>query len=151
MKKKVGFFSAAVLFFKNYVNFMDNSTRREYWFVMLWQWLLTLLLYVWIMFAAFGAISNGAKLAAAVATLKGPIIVAGIFSVVTLVPMISLHVRRYRDAGISPLWLILTLIGPAVLIAVGSMTDVTWPLILAGAIGIVNFVLAARPSRGLRF
>jgi uncharacterized membrane protein YhaH (DUF805 family) len=153
MNKRVGFLGALGLFFRNYINVMDYSSRREYWYVTLWQWLYQVVMIIWLIFSMFSTIAGGAKptpeLVLSVA--KWPLIIAVVVSVVTLVPIVTLHIRRFRDAGLSPLWLVLTLGGPLVFALIGSFTAWNWPAAVALVLIVLNLVLAAKPTKGLHF
>lgn len=79
-KAKIGFPEAVVLFFKNYTNFKGRSRRSEYW----WAWLFT-------------------ALVSSVLTAAIPDI-AGLWTVITCIPTLSLAVRRLHDIGKSGWW-----------------------------------------------
>ena len=85
-KGKVGFVEAVKLFFKNYTNFSGRSRRSEYWWFCLFNLIVSLLL-----------------------SLILPDIV-GLWSVVILVPTLSLVVRRLHDIGKSGWWYFIGLV-----------------------------------------
>ena len=85
-KDKVGFVQAVKLFFTNYTNFKGRSRRSEYWWFCLFNMIVSTLL-----------------------TLIIPDI-AGLWSVVILVPTLSLVVRRLHDIGKSGWWYLLMLV-----------------------------------------
>ena len=78
--EKVGFVEAIKLYFKNYTNFKDRSRRSEYWWIFLFNMI--------------------------VSTLLGLIIpeIAGLWNIVILIPSIALVVRRLHDIGKSGWW-----------------------------------------------
>ena len=85
-KAKVGFFEAVKLFFLNYINFSGRSRRSEYWYFFLFNCIMGFLLglivpdWTWI------------------------------WSLIVLVPSISLTIRRLHDVGKSGWWYLMGLI-----------------------------------------
>lgn len=71
--------------FKNYAVFKGTATRPEYWYWVLFTFLVSL-------------VANA---------LDATGTVAGAFAVVTFLPGLAVSVRRLRDAGFSWLWLLL--------------------------------------------
>lgn len=87
--------------FKKYGNFSEISTRSEYWGVILVSWLVGLIgLGIGLAFMALG--SGGVFLGALVLLAVG---------VITFWFSLATAVRRCRDAGINP-WFVLTLFIP---------------------------------------
>ena len=91
----MNFIEAVTLFFKNYTNFKGRSRRSEYW----WVWLFC----------------------TAVSAVLGALLpeVAGLWSLVVLIPNISLAVRRLHDIGKSGWWYLILLVpiaGPIILL-----------------------------------
>ncbi|WP_164848037.1 DUF805 domain-containing protein [Lacticaseibacillus hulanensis] len=114
-KERVGFFSALVLFFKNYVNFTGRSTRAEYWWMFLWQVIYGVLLWgsiagLGIMILQKSADNESATAYIGLAVVLG--IVALVLALAVIIPSISLRVRRYRDAGVNPLLVLIPYILP---------------------------------------
>lgn len=76
-------------FFSNYVNFEGRANRAEYWLIVLWNIIITFLcLFLGaMMFSAqdFTSISIG-------------LVLIGIYDLVTIIPSISLTVRRLHDS-----------------------------------------------------
>ena len=99
--RMVGFVEAITLFFQNYVNFQGRSSRGAYWF-----WVLASIGISFVTGFIDGLIFGAA----------GP--VNGLFILATLIPSISLGVRRLHDIGRSGWWLLisLTIIGIILLI-----------------------------------
>lgn len=108
MNKTVGFGQAFKNFWKNYANFKGRARRSEYWWMMLWNFIFSLpaivLMAIGYMFMIVGAISDPddpdlAPMAIGLIIL----FIAGIYGLIyflaTLVPYLSLLVRRFHDAG----------------------------------------------------
>ena len=89
--KYVGFGEAVKLFFTNYVNFSARSTRSEYWWVFLFNFLIGL---------ALSAINIATGLA----------FISTLWSLATLLPGLGLSIRRLHDIGKSGWWILINLI-----------------------------------------
>ncbi len=96
--------------FKNYANFRGVAKRSEYWYFVLFLILSSLVLSVVDTFIGFGVIGLA-------------------FSLVTLIPSLSVLVRRLRDAGYSWTWLL------APITSLASF--------IAGLVGIVSLGIQA--------
>lgn len=150
---RVGFWQAFGLFFKNYFNFRGRSTRREYWFMFIWYAVLTVAL-VGLVFAFILTVVMNHETKGAANLLVGLgftfVALAGL-SLAIIIPMISLHVRRYRDAGVSPWWLLATYLLPTIFsrtevfgVNAGLSNTLT---AVAFVLEIANLVIAAQPSK----
>lgn len=84
--------------FRNYANFRGVATRAEFWYFQLFIVLASLVLSVIDMLFPIGVLGLG-------------------FSLVTVLPSLSLLVRRLRDAGFSWLWILAPLLSVSVLFA----------------------------------
>lgn len=95
-------------YWKNYFNFKGRARRSEYWWMMLWNFIFSLpaivLMAIGYMFMIVGAISdpddpNLAPMAIGLIIL----FIAGIYGLIyffaTVVPNLSLMVRRFHDTG----------------------------------------------------
>lgn len=91
--------------FKNYANFRGVAGRAEYWYFVLFIFLSSLVLSV-------------------LDSLTGTGILGLAFSLGTLLPSLSVLVRRLRDAGYSWTWLLVQILATAIFIV--------------GLVGIVN-------------
>ena len=95
-------------YFMNYANFKGRSTQGDYWWVVLANFLIGLILGL---FGEFGT------------TL------ASIYSIVTLVPGLAIVVRRLHDtnrSGWNYLWILLPIAGPIILLVflcLGSVNE----------------------------
>lgn len=80
----VDFITAIKMFFANYANFKGRSTRAEYWWVMLFMFLVSCVL------GFFGSLGNYIYFA---------------FSLACFIPSLALGIRRLHDTGKSGWWL----------------------------------------------
>lgn len=87
-----GFAEAYKLFWQNYVNFSGRSRRSDYWYVVLWNMIIGFAI-TWLAFIP----------------IIGFLILL-LYFLATLLPMISLSVRRLQDSGNSGLLFLLNLI-----------------------------------------
>ena len=97
----VSFGEAVKLFFSNYTNFTGRSTRSEYWWVMLFNIIVSFALLI---FSAVPVLYT---------------VLTAIYSLATFVPGLSLFVRRLHDIGKSWPWLFMGFIplaGPIILL-----------------------------------
>ena len=96
--RQVNFGQAIVLFFINYFEFSGRSSAGAYWYFALWSFLLVILFAVTDL--TFDLVDKYLNF-------------SNLFSLVTLLPGISLSVRRLHDINRSGWWLLLsiTLIG----------------------------------------
>ena len=85
----VTFIEAIQLFYKNYTNFSGRSTRAEYWYPVLYMFIVSCILAI---FGKFG------------------IFVSYAFSLVNLVPGLAVGIRRMHDIGKSGWWILISLI-----------------------------------------
>ena len=88
----VDFITAIKMYFANYANFKGRSTRAEYWWVMLFMFLVSCAL------SLFGTIGNYINYA---------------FSLACLIPGLALGTRRLHDTGKSGWWLVIFYIAMA--------------------------------------
>lgn len=77
--------------FKNIFNFKGVATRPEYWYFLLFNFLV----------GVFASIIDGMSNSSVLGNLVG---------FVLFIPMLSLLFRRFRDAGVSPFWLLTYLV-----------------------------------------
>lgn len=90
----VGFVDAIKLFFNNYTNFKGRSTRSEYWYAVLFQIAVEIVLYVLLLATKAGLFS----------------ILYMLFGLGTIVPSLAISVRRMHDIGKPWYWILLCLI-----------------------------------------
>ena len=98
VNRQVNFGQAIVLFFINYFEFNGRSSAGAYWYFALWSFLLVILFAV--MDLTFDLVDKYLNF-------------SNLFSLVTLLPGISLSIRRLHDINKSGWWFLLsiTLIG----------------------------------------
>lgn len=135
-------------FWKKYFNFKGVSTRSEYWWVFLINSLIGLVFIV-----AFG----GAAFLAGMATGHGPkavgiaaiigLVIAMVYYIATIIPTISLHFRRYRDAGVTPWFLLITYGVPFVLYKSTFYEKHVWIQAIVLIVEIINFIILVMPSK----
>jgi uncharacterized membrane protein YhaH (DUF805 family) len=85
------FAGAIAAAFKNYANFRGRATRPEYWWFILFAFLISIVASV-----IDGVLSSD--------------IIGNVASIALFLPQISLLVRRFRDTGVGPKWLLTYLI-----------------------------------------
>lgn len=131
---------------RKYFTFSGRASRSEYWYFVLFAFLGAFLLGL-LDRAVFGTtlIEEGPGQARLEA--NGPL--AGLFSLLTLIPMISAGWRRMHDTGRSGLHLLYPLIVMAgifgfmtFMVGMGPMMAGNYADIVAGASGVVMFVAA---------
>ena len=104
MENKVKFGEAIRLFWINIFNYKEKTGINEYWYVVLLQDIVALVGFL-VYFIGNVLYDNGTiENLAAVRFITGVICV---YMLVSLVPWISLNVRRLRDAGKSGWWTLL--------------------------------------------
>ncbi|UQS84876.1 DUF805 domain-containing protein [Apilactobacillus apisilvae] len=143
----VGMFEAYKLFFKNYVKFTGKSTRAEYWWVQLMNFLISLLLEIigFALLIAFFASKTHSGMSLIFYGFA-VIMLVGLYGLSTLIPSISLLFRRYRDAGVSPWWLLLTSLVPTIIAVIYNFKDVTSTIIVL-IFALVNIIITILPSK----
>ena len=100
--RQISFQDAISLYFRKYVVFSGRATRREYWYVILFNLIVT-------------AVLNLVSMAKP--DLGG--LLSGVYALVTLLPGWALFTRRMHDidkSGWNWLWILLPLVGPIVLL-----------------------------------
>lgn len=97
-RSAVGFGEAFFLFFKNAFVISGRSSRSAYWFWMLWSLIIAIATTVvdWVLFAGILSMENLAAVG----------VFSNLFSLLTLIPGITLTVRRLHDVNRSG-WLYL--------------------------------------------
>ena len=88
----MGFDDAVKLGFSNYVNFSGRASRSEYWY--------------WVLFVVIGQLVSGVI----DSWIVGAYLLEGIFFLATILPTLSVGVRRLHDLDRSGWWVLLDLI-----------------------------------------
>ncbi|MFD1484094.1 DUF805 domain-containing protein [Lacticaseibacillus baoqingensis] len=145
-------------FFANYVNFTGRSTRGEYWWFQLWRVVFSILVLGGLLLSAFGSFArfktgtspelHGGQITVLIVL----IFLLFVLAFGTLIPSLTLGVRRYRDAGIhwsvyAGIQLLLLVAGLAMDIVHGSVSVLLSVSIIA--LTVVNFVITVLPSKPL--
>ena len=90
-------------FFKNYAEFTGRSTRPDYWWVWLGNFILSIpfwIIYFYTVFLSVVMDSVGETLSDTTSIFLGLVVIFYvIFFLAILVPTLALSVRRLRDAG----------------------------------------------------
>lgn len=105
--KFVGFGEAIKLFFVNYVNFKGRSTRSEFWFAYLFQFLVRF--GVSFIFSFLGSIFfiSSSSVMSGVSSFSFARTLVGIVDLAMFLPALSIGVRRLHDIGRSGWWILL--------------------------------------------
>lgn len=148
--QRTGFLGAIKLFFTHYVDFRGTSRRSEYWWMFLTNTVILLGLFFWMaggfVTQLIQIVNNPHAGTSFMFTTFVPAILLAVYSVVILVPSIALAARRFRDAGVAPVWLILTLGGPVAIGAADRFQHVIW-IVLFSILLVANLAIAVLPSR----
>lgn len=94
----LNFIKCFSMYWTRYFDFKGRSTRSEFWWSFLGLTIIT------------GIIAGIEQV-----DIKLGLFIYLIFSIFTIIPNISQYVRRFRDIGISPCWVIITFIIPYLL------------------------------------
>ena len=110
-------------FFKNYAEFTGRSTRSDYWWVWLGNFILSIPFWIIYFYTVFlSAVMDSIDDSVSEATfmvLGLVVIIYAIFYLAILVPTLALSVRRLRDAGYNWPYIFISLIpfvGPIIFI-----------------------------------
>ncbi len=119
--ERMTFWEAYKSFWKNYFNFNGYSTRKEYWFVFIWNVTIIITVTLGIFFSGFSfffyAFSSG-NASNTLGTLTLLLILClAIYILATFIPNLSIIVRRFHDVGLSGWWYI----GPYIFTSVCSI------------------------------
>lgn len=107
----MGFLEAYKSFWRNYVNFSGRAPRSAYWYVVLWNVIIFVILYALAFIFGISAIMEaamgGTGMAGGAIVL---VIILWLYLLAALLPTISLMVRRLHDSGKSGFFVLLSLI-----------------------------------------
>ena len=145
------FWGAYKSFWKNYFNFSGVATRKEYWFVVLWNVIIgavfgVLLGISWVTTVASAFSYEGGLMAGSVVSIiLGGIVL--VYMLASVIPSLSLSVRRFHDVGLSGWWYVgLYLIS---LVIGGWLSGWFWSLVSL-VINITIIVIFALPTDHLK-
>ncbi|WP_461213716.1 DUF805 domain-containing protein [Lacticaseibacillus sp. GG6-2] len=151
----VGGFTSIKAYFANYVNFTGRSSRREYWWLMLFSAIVGLIIGGVTIAVSIGAViklansGDTAKLSSPIALLMSMLwllLLLIVISLVTLLPSLSLVIRRFRDAGVH--WAVyVALYAGQWLVYILLWHQATARLLLLAAIGITMLVITVLPTK----
>jgi uncharacterized membrane protein YhaH (DUF805 family) len=144
-EENMGFIEAIKSFYGRYTDFKTRSSRSEFWWVMLYQAIVAIILMVPIMgglmavMADMGPDVNPMQMYGAM--FSGPFgIILGLFILVNIIPGIALGVRRIHDFDKSG-WLYLIVLFGGFIPLVGMLVSLGWIIInfFRGTVGSNRF------------
>ena len=113
-KETITFTGAFKRFFTHYADFDTRSRRREYWFVTLWNVIIssaiTCILSLMIAAAGVGIMIDDLSSIASAGGAILILIIYFIYEIAIIVPSLALTVRRIHDTGKSGWWILMSLI-----------------------------------------
>ena len=115
--------------FRRYAEFSGRSRRKEYWMFTLFLIVASVVLLL---------IELALGISETFGAAGGPLSL--IFSLATLIPSISVSVRRLHDIDRTGWWLLLPL-APLFLAAVGAAAQLTWLVAVAGLAALVGLIV----------
>ena len=124
-QKMVDFNTAVKRFWTKYAEFDGTAQRSEYWFVVLFLFLVEM---------AFTVLTSAIPFVG---------LLYWVWSLAIIIPCLSLGARRLHDAGFTTKWLLF--FWGCVLLGLFAFSLILWPL--AAAIGIFLFVVSLLPSK----
>ncbi|MGQ2283030.1 DUF805 domain-containing protein [Apilactobacillus kunkeei] len=125
----MNFLEGFSMYWTRYFDFKGRSTRSEFWWSFLGLTIIT------------GIIAGIEQ-----ANYKLGVQIYILYSILTIIPNISQYVRRFRDIGISPYWVIITFIIPSSLVY--TIKRLPWYLQLLDILLILSdIVLSILPSK----
>lgn len=134
-------------YFKNYANFSGRASRSEYWWVVLFTFLIFIVPATLLTIGLFGVIDAAIRNtpeapAGALTTLVVGGILYGIIGLGTLVPSYAIGWRRLQDVNIP---------GPLYLLSLASWIPIVNYVSWIGLIVLFIFTLLSPKSEGRRF
>jgi len=161
---KVGLGHAYKLFWTQYADFSGRSSRSAYWWAYLWNtviYVAGLIVIILTLGSSFAVITNrgfpdGSQSSSL--SLGLPIIISGVaiglmvlYVIAIFLPSLAITVRRYRDAGVSPWWLLPIYGGSSVLSGLlGGQVANDWQVafsVIILVLVIINLVILVRRSK----
>ena len=130
---------AYIDFWKRAFDFRGRSTRPDYWWAYLVNVIIITILCVLIPFFSNvdlsdpALLNNSTELQKIIITYAWPLM---LFSLIELIPQLSLQIRRLRDAGFHPAWVLLSYIGLIRILAIFSLIG-----------SIVLLIMSCQPTK----
>jgi len=103
----VSFPDAVKMFFSRYVDFQGRSRRSEYWWVILFNYIVVGVLYA-VLFTIGGVSLEGSGQPNVIGMIAGLLVM--LYGLATLIPGIAIAVRRLHDRNMSGWFLLLGLL-----------------------------------------
>jgi uncharacterized membrane protein YhaH (DUF805 family) len=133
-------------------DFRGSSTRGQYWWIVLMNVIVALIFVAitWIVifinlgFGVSNTISDNRMLWFLTSVGIVPLVYFTLFLYQGL-PVLTLTIRRYRDAGVSPWALLVTVVAPALIPGMAGEQPV--PLIIAAVLAVIGVVITVLPTR----
>ncbi len=119
----MGMIEAVKLFFNRYTDFKGRSSRAEYWWVYLFNFLVVIVPYLILFTIGIG--SDGLNI---IGMLMAAIV--GLYVLATIIPGLAIAFRRMHDRNMTAWWLLLGLIpyiGGIVLIVIFALPGTKGP------------------------
>ena len=133
---------AYIDFWKRAFDFRGRSTRPDYWWAYLVNVIIITILTVFCVLIPFfsnvdlsdpALLNNSTELQKIIITYAWPLM---LFSLIELIPQLSLQIRRLRDAGFHPSWVLLSYIGLIRILAIFSLIG-----------SIVLLIMSCQPTK----
>ena len=133
---------AYIDFWKRAFDFRGRSTRPDYWWAYLVNVIIITILTVFCVLIPFfsnvdlsdpALLNNSTELQKIIITYAWPLM---LFSLIELIPQLSLLIRRLRDAGFHPAWVLLSYIGLVPILAIFSLIG-----------SIVLLIMSCQPTK----
>lgn len=142
----MSFLGAYKSFWKNYFNFKGRATRREYWFVALWNFIITLPLLTGLMVSLVKLIFLDLRIteidfnSGSVVWVLTLSVLSIVYAVAVFIPNLSIAVRRFHDVGLSGWWYG----GPYILVTCISIIVgyIEIPLELSVVIALISLIVS---------
>lgn len=133
-------------------DFRGSSTRGQYWWIVLMNVIVALIgaaitwiaIFISLGFGASSTISSDNMIWFLASFSIGPMVYF-ILYIFQGLPWLTLSMRRYRDAGVSPWALLVTVVAPALIPGMAGEQPV--PLIIAAVLAVIGVVITVLPTR----
>jgi uncharacterized membrane protein YhaH (DUF805 family) len=135
-------------FWRHYTDFKGFSSRSDYWWVQLMNFLIALAIFAVILGIGL-AIGNRYSDSITLVGVGGVVIAmvfAMLYNLIVLIPSIALGVRRVRDTGLSAWWYLLSPIGASLMYLTDAIKGYDWLMIVGGVLLLAYFVIVVTPS-----